>query len=152
YMATLPPHWNTQNNPQKFEELHSWIAGQFTTSAQALKVLEARAKAAASKSDNETQKRNIVTPAWPELAEYDCFSCLHGLSDSSWRHNVSSNAAPQQSDRPARKPGAPAWGTWYFAGPRMLAGTPALASDSTGNDFRQRLNDLTVAMQTSLPY
>ena len=156
YIATLPPHWNTQKNPQKFEELHSWLIGQFAASEQALKVLQARATAAQSQSDKQTPalqatNHSIVNPAWPEFAEFDCFACHHGLSGASWRQSVSQSAANPQDDRPPRKPGTPAWGTWYFTGPRLVAGTAALASKAQVTEIRDRLNDLTSAMQTPLP-
>jgi hypothetical protein len=154
FIATLPPHWNTQKNPQKFEELHSWLIGQFAASEQALKVLQARAKVAKSQSESQSPAANdsanqpIVNPSWPELSEYDCFACHHGLSGASWRQNAAQAAANPQDDRPPRKPGTPAWGTWYFTGPRLLAGTSLLIPDSQAADFRQRLNELTKSMQS----
>lgn len=156
YMATLPPHWNTQKDPQKFEELHSWIIGQFAASEQALKVLQARAKAVEAQPQNQSPSGSssggqLVNPSWPELAEYNCFACHHGLSGANWRQNTSQSAAQQQADRPLRKPGTAEWGTWYFTGPRLLADTSAVVPDSQGKDFRQRLNELTATMQTPLP-
>src|SRR5262245_30091964 len=48
YMANLPPHWNTRANADRFDELRSWIVGQFTTADAALELLESRAKSAPS--------------------------------------------------------------------------------------------------------
>ena len=126
YMATLPPHWNTRTDPQRFDELRSWIVGQFTSSDAALRLLECRAKAAESKPAADAEP--LVPPSWPELAEYDCFACHHELAGRSWRQDLGRAAAA--GDRPARKPGAPAFGTWYYDGLRLMATTPALTPEA----------------------
>ena len=42
FMATMPPHWNPRRNPERFDELKSWLDGQFTSADAALRVLGAR--------------------------------------------------------------------------------------------------------------
>lgn len=153
YIATLPPHWNIKKDPQKFEELHSWLIGQFVASQQALKLLNARATAAQSIAEPSSTdaKHPIVNPAWPELAELDCFACHHGLSGANWRQNAAAEAANPHDGRPPRKPGTPAWGTWYYTSPELIANTAALTPGPDGAELRKRLNELTKSMQTPVP-
>ncbi len=164
YMAALPPHWNTQKDKSRFEELQSWIAGQFAASEAALRLLESRAKTAQTATDADAASHKFLVPAsWPELSEYDCYACHHGLSGKSWRQDLNAadvakihagldpNHAPDTTDRPQRRSGAPAWGTWYYEGPRLLAGTEALTPHSESSEFLSALNALTKTMQTPLP-
>src|SRR5262249_21263449 len=68
YMASLPPHWNVKRDPERFDELHSWIAGQLASADAALKLLDRRAASAPSASS--AAERTFVPGVWPELSEY----------------------------------------------------------------------------------
>ncbi len=163
YMAALPPHWNVQKDKSRFEELHSWIAGQIATSSAAVRLLESRAVAAKSDATGAVNRDSLIASSWPELSEYDCYACHHGLGGKSWRQDINAldlakpprgqamNAANEGGDRPPRKPGAPAWGTWYFETPRLLANTEAVVPKANGHAFIDALNSLTQRMQTPLP-
>jgi hypothetical protein len=94
WLANLPAHWNRaapryQRNAE--EEAHSWMVGQVVSARAALELLGYRA----GKDES-----------WPELAEYDCFSCHHDLKASSWR---------QRKNKPGNHPGQLSWGAWYFS-------------------------------------
>jgi hypothetical protein len=150
YIANLPPHWNVKREPERFDELHSWIAGQLVSADAALKLLQCRA--AAAPASQTASDRTFVPGTWPELSEYDCFSCHHDLRGSSWRQAYSrSTAATLPTDRPKPPSGSPGWGTWYFQGPRILAATPAIVPNPNGSNWLGSLNHLTASMQTALP-
>jgi hypothetical protein len=155
YIANLPPHWNVKRDPERFDELNSWVAGQLATADAALELLDSRA--AAAPSAPSAAERTFVPGVWPELSEYDCFSCHHDLRGNSWRQDYSRNtgapersaALPADHSKPPR--GSPGWGTWYFQGPRILAATSAVMPHPSGNNWLARLNLLTTSMQTALP-
>jgi hypothetical protein len=93
YLAKVPKHWSEKSPGMGFEA-RAWAVGQAACAAASLRLLANRADAGREK-------------AWPEFAEYDCFSCHHQLY------------GPTQDDRrkPRRNepPGLPTWGTWYFS-------------------------------------
>jgi hypothetical protein len=151
YMANLPPHWNVNRDPERFEELHSWIAGQLASGEAALKLLESRASSAATLP--KAGERTLVPGVWPELSEYDCYSCHHDLRGNGWRQSYhSSIAADERTANPPAPPrGSPGWGTWYFQGPRLLAATSAVMPKPSGSDWLESLNGLAATMQTALP-
>jgi hypothetical protein len=131
FMATMPPHWNTRKDPQRFDELRSWIEGQFTSADASLRVLQSRAKAASTEKPKNTA-------AWPEFAEYDCFACHHALNSPSWRQSLSANAQHHS--------GIPTWGTWYYEGPHALA-EMALMPQGQRTELLDRLKSLGDSMQ-----
>jgi hypothetical protein len=161
YMANLPPHWNVKKDPQRFEEARSWILGQFAVSDAALRLLESRAQnaTAADTKTNAMTSAAIVPPAWPEFAEYNCFACHHGLNSAIRRSDLSPEALSRahsgldidRNARPIRKPGAPAWGTWYFEGPRVIANAKDLLPADNASGFLNSLNAIATAMQTQMP-
>ncbi len=153
YMAMLPPHWNTKVNKDRFDELYSWLVGQLTTADAALRLLQCRAKSAGSAADLKDHKENSLVPsAWPELSEYDCYACHHGLAGQRWRQELAApNRAASKFDRPARKSGAPAWGTWYYDGPRVIAQSELYLKAGKSTEFIDELNNLTASMQKPLP-
>jgi hypothetical protein len=163
YMATLPAHWNAKKHPERFDELHSLVAGQFMTADAALKVLETRANAAkqpaiSTNADKSYETMPFVSATWPEFSEYDCFACHHDLRGRSWRQqliqpgdNPLRSSAADSTDAPQPKRGSPGWGTWYFETPRILAHTPAIISPTDGKHWLASLNQLTLAMQSPAP-
>ncbi len=168
YMATLPAHWNAKKHPERFDELHSLVAGQFITADAALKVLEGRANAANEAAAKEravstntvkvTAAAPFVNATWPEFAEYDCFACHHDLHGKSWRQqlihpneNPLRPAVADSTDAPQPKRGTPGWGTWYFATPRILALTPGILPQADAKQWLASLNQLALSMQTPSP-
>ncbi len=102
FMANLPRHWdNSAEAPD--HEIRLWSAGQLASSRA--RGSAARPARCAAESDAPTR---ALQPAWPELAEYDCFACHHDLSAPSWRQELAYTAG-------RRKPGTLPWGTWHFS-------------------------------------
>jgi hypothetical protein len=132
FMATMPPHWNVQKNPERFDELRSWIEGQFSSARASLEVLESRAKAAAA-------DKPIANAAWPEFAEYDCFACHHALNSPSWRQSLTAGAQHQA--------GVPRWGSWYYDGLQALDRSSPLPG-SERSQLLDRLNSIGDVLQT----
>src|SRR5207302_7266912 len=93
-----------------FPLVQRWASGQAVAAEAALDLLEYRA--GEPKADDDPR-------IWPEFSEYDCFGCHHKLTSSSpekpnWR---------QDPKRPptGRRRDALAWGSWYFAVPRIVS-------------------------------
>ena len=103
YFANLPPHWDVAKDKRANStdagkvidfEARAWAIGQIITSASALDLLAHRADPAGGKP-------------WPELAEFDCFSCHHDLQGGTWRQH--------KKHLGERRPGSLAWNNWHFA-------------------------------------
>ncbi len=82
YIRVLPPHWIETNRDLSPPEVRSpgrqlsdWVVGRTATNAAAFELLADR-----------TRRR------WPELAEFDCYSCHHDLQskESATGHGLSS--------------------------------------------------------------
>jgi Cytochrome c554 and c-prime len=109
FLANLPPHWNEKAwkiRRAATADLDDWLIGQLASAQAGLELLAERA--------DPDQNR-----PWPELAEYDCFACHHGLQTESWR---------QKRGYGTRKPGSLPWGQWYYSLPWVLAATPPTAN------------------------
>jgi Cytochrome c554 and c-prime len=132
FMATMPPHWNPRKNPERFDELKSWIDGQFTSADAALRVLGARAKSAGAEKPN-------APAAWPEFAEYDCFACHHALNAPSWRQPLTAGSQHHA--------GVPTWGSWYYDGLHALADS-TLLPEGKRSELLDRLNAIGDPLQT----
>jgi hypothetical protein len=72
YVRALPPHWAEKDRdilPPRMrpssDALSHWVVGRAVTSAASLRLLASRA----------------ATNSWPELAEFNCYACHHGLAD-----------------------------------------------------------------------
>ena len=91
YHDALPKHWNP-GPAEKRPDFHArlWKAGQRAAAAGALKMLELRV----SKADSQ-----VDGAVWPELAEYDCFSCHRDLP-----RLAQNNTSAATTIR---------WGSWY---------------------------------------
>ncbi|MDA2920163.1 cytochrome c family protein [Desulfobacterota bacterium AH_259_B03_O07] len=101
FIAFMPPHWR---KPQKTDEnlwagTEIWSIGQATTLKQSMEQL---ARRAGSKTWH----------AWPEFAEFNCYSCHHDLKDDSWRQAVGYDG---------RTPGIPPWNSARYVLLRPLA-------------------------------
>jgi hypothetical protein len=104
FLANMPHHWD--DHVEKGRDDYAaqvWAVGQIASTQAALQLLAARARAAeaaAAAGPSETDR-------WPELSEYDCYTCHHGLAMNGYRQNIKSAGKP-------RKLGRYAWGTWYL--------------------------------------
>ncbi len=129
FMANLPRHWNDnrdrerlQTEPQSMAtqpadyEARLWAIGQVATARAALGLLEQRVRR--STQDQLTGRpeqvasvhawrQGPIAPAWPELAEYSCYSCHHDIKGP--------RTATNDPGRRKRPLGSLPWGTWYFS-------------------------------------
>jgi len=96
FHAKMPRHWSDDKDKDPAVdprgrpdfEARAWAIGQALTATAALNLLAARAAG--------------TKLPWPELAEYDCYACHHGLQSPS----------PRQP-RSGRLPGSLPWESWY---------------------------------------
>ena len=108
YQSRMPIHWRQFQERQRSPvaanegsfnrstlEARNWLIGQIVNAEHELEILSA----AANKNLTESNSQ----PAWPDLAQYDCFACHHELSSPSWRQ-----ARGAWNLRPGELP----WGTW----------------------------------------
>jgi hypothetical protein len=116
YLTALPPHW-VERGPRPAPappsqallppgyEAHAWLAGQIETARAGLELCAARAN------------------GWPELAEFDCYSCHHDLKPAgrtSWR---ALRAAVRSPGAPGRLP----WAGANVSDPLLRFLTPTFA-------------------------
>jgi hypothetical protein len=109
-LAAIPKHWTVapRRGANGDAEIRDWLLGQIVTARASIALLENRARDAASRP-------------WPELAEYDCFSCHHDLTEPAWSSRRRS--APESL-------GVLRWGSCYmpvmngFAAGRTGAAAP----------------------------
>jgi len=78
-------HWTEKNYGPDFDA-RAWEIGQLSSARTALELMLTRMK----------------SPEWPELAEFNCFSCHHDLQPGGWKNAL-----------PAQQAGSFRWGTWY---------------------------------------
>jgi hypothetical protein len=118
FLANMPKHWDDRDERSQTDySTRTWAIGQLALTEGSLRLLAARAMAANSHTDAP------AAGPWPEFAEYDCFSCHHGISpgDSSHRkkavayaqQDVSANAA-QSKPRKRKRVGGYTWGSWHL--------------------------------------
>jgi hypothetical protein len=121
-------------------QARNWAIGQAASAVQALELLIHRAECVQSgKCDGAVGADHHP---WPELAEYDCYSCHRTIETNTWRQ--------AEGPRPGAKIGTSAWGVWYYPSVRLLAETPGLfASPFAG--IRERLDELAVLLQQPYP-
>ena len=146
YHEMLPKHWDAHGERLRNSdfELLLWGYGQLASAEAALSVLAARATRAAARQaagEGESPNRSprddsgdFPHQTWPELAEYNCFSCHKDLIEPSWR---------QQRGYPGRL-GMANWQTWYFALP--LDATARAAGVNA--DLDSNVNAIRVLMES----
>jgi hypothetical protein len=129
FMEKLPRHWDDkwdrprmqdqpgarQPKPSDYE-VRLWAIGQAVSADAALGLLEQRARRS-SQSTSPRQPEEVPQPgsrhfaaiasAWPELSEYDCYSCHRSLDVP--------GDAPVAANGARRRLGGLPWGTWYFS-------------------------------------
>ena len=126
YLAALPRHWDqdAERNAQPDFEARAWLIGQVASARSSVALLKSRA-------DDARQDPT----RWPELSEYDCFSCHHDLSEPSWRQRRRSDDVPA---------GALRWGSWYWPLTHALAEHTGMADlegpDSAFATLRRTMN------------
>jgi Cytochrome c554 and c-prime len=110
YQANMPHHWRDDIGPDSTADFpaRAWAVGQIVSAQAALDLLRDRASRAVP--DAKVSRASV----WPELSEYDCFSCHHDLRDDPWRRDRSTRQTPL---------GRPRWGSWYFPLLDVVAGT-----------------------------
>jgi len=93
YLASMAHHWRDDIGPDAAPGFpaRAWAVGQVVTARAALDLLRDRALRAGA--------------AWPEFAEFGCFSCHHDLRDDPWRRQPGNVSAP---------PGLARWGSWHY--------------------------------------
>jgi hypothetical protein len=126
FLANMPHHWDDRDEKRRDDyAAHVWAVGQFASTQAALRLLAARAKAAEAAPETPAAPKNNP---WPELSEYDCYTCHHGLSLDNYRQKaVLRNGG-------TRKSGHYVWGSWYMPMTRLLAAQSAGSSGVPGID------------------
>jgi hypothetical protein len=104
------------------------MIGQLVTARAALELLRDRSARAPA--------------AWPEFAEYGCFSCHHSLADEPWR-KVRGAAGVAK--------GAPSWGSWYYPMTAALLESPVLSADARAKAFLSVLQPLSAETSRPIP-
>ncbi len=99
YLANVPRHWaDRADGDDDKDPVRIWAVGQVVATQAALRLAASRAATA----------EKAHSPNWPELSEFNCYACHHGLSPKP-------QAAPG-----ATKLGHIAWGTWNVPMTRLL--------------------------------
>ena len=111
FTAVMPPHWRPPQKPQQAQKsegawlgVRQWAIGQAVALREAAKQLARRAQ----------------TPsAWPEFAEFECFSCHHSIQ-------VTASTYYQPGEEGLLEPGVDWTPSWRQArGYQGLTGSPA---------------------------
>jgi len=132
YQRLQPIHWDTSGKADSKQDFSArcWIAGQALSVAAAARLVTHRA------NEDATAERQGDRSRWPELAEFDCYACHHGLQTGTARVALGQG-----------KLGAPRWGTWELAGAQMvLAGNTRTALN---DDDRLLLSAIETLSQSS---
>jgi hypothetical protein len=136
YNALMPAHWKRTDDRLRHRvdtsgslasdfEARAWLVGQFVSARQSMDLLIDRCQS--------------TSRGWPELAEFDCYSCHHGLAD---RLNDRTSASG------SRRPGEMSYGSWTLSNHfRMVDPTRSADADTRLDD----LNSLQIAMQRIVP-
>lgn len=136
YNSLMPAHWRRADDRLRHRvdthgsfasdfEARAWLVGQYVSARQSMDLLIDRCQSS--------------TGTWPELAEFDCYSCHHGLTDRNGARTGGSGD---------RRPGEMSYGSWTLSNQFRMVG-PA---QSTGATSRLGdLNRLQSAMQRIVP-
>jgi len=106
YLAHMPRHWSDETNTRfTGSPDRAWLSGQLAGLRSAIELTVARAA---------SPQRE-----WPDLSDFDCFSCHQSLRPE----RSSRNLSDQENGGP-RGAGQMVYQTWYGALPRRLALVP----------------------------
>ncbi len=148
FLANMPHHWQDRDNtgfPQRWNDpardfavddpAQVWAVGQIAMTESALRLLAARAGAA------DPLPGHPGGGPWPELSEYDCYSCHHGLSLDGYRQKTLGNDGREHRS-------SYRWATWHLPLTRLLLQqcTCAAAKSALTN-----LDQLAASLQWPLP-
>jgi hypothetical protein len=84
YLAAYPKHWKEKSTDRADFEAKSWAIGQLVTARAVLRLMADRAIAS---KDGFVRIPPAPVAIWPELSEYECFSCHHELTKGSTRQS-----------------------------------------------------------------
>ncbi|MGQ0793521.1 MAG: multiheme c-type cytochrome [Deltaproteobacteria bacterium] len=101
FLASMPQHWRREPEEAALNGwagTKRWSAGQTVSLRRSMEQLSYRTK------------KNSWR-AWPDFADFDCFSCHHDLGTDPWR----------QAKGYTRTPGLPPWNTARYVTVRHLA-------------------------------
>jgi len=153
FLALMPPHWrkSEENGDNAWSGVEIWSVGQTSALKQSMEQLSNRSG-------------NNSSSIWPEFAEFNCYSCHHGLEDDSWRQALGYSA---------RTPGFPAWNSARYVLLKPLADrvSPNISNDlekqvatlsylmdkvGTGNpsqisDTAKKISELVINLENQLP-
>jgi hypothetical protein len=102
YLAHMPRHWSEETNGRfTGSPDRAWLCGQLVSLRCTTELTVSRAAG--------PQK------AWPDLSEFDCFSCHH-----SWRSNTMSRDPEVHETQASATVGGMVYQTWYAAVPLRL--------------------------------
>ncbi len=82
----------------------------------------------------------VAKPAWPELAQFDCFACHHALRHPAWRQSRLANGAT---------PGRPELRGWTLALARLAADMAATNGDVNRRDDVRHFRNVTAALNAT---
>jgi hypothetical protein len=121
---SFTPHWNDRRDKEPTFEARAWAVGQAAAAQASLELLAYRA--------------GDAKQPWPEFAEYDCYSCHHGLKEPSWQ---------RERGFAGRRPGSLPWGQWHLASLAIISDHVA----PLGPEHRKALDELTRLMTRTNP-
>jgi hypothetical protein len=108
YLAHMPHHWSEETNTRfTGSPARAWLCGQRAGLRNATELTVARAAG--------PQKE------WPDLSDFDCCSCHHGLRPDNKNHNREVPGTVRVSGM-----GDMVYQTWYAAVPLRLAQAPGM--------------------------
>jgi hypothetical protein len=132
----MPAHWRRSDDRLRHRvdadgslasdfEARAWLVGQYVSARQSMDLLIDRCQSSSG--------------TWPELAEFDCYSCHHGLADRNGARTAGSSG---------RRPGEMSYGSWTLSNHIRLVNPTRSADDELA---RNDLETLQTAMQRIVP-
>lgn len=122
YSPKLTRHWAEEDYGPDFEA-RAWAIGEIAAARSSVALLKHR-------TEHSTE--------WPELAEYNCFSCHHRLEPRSWR---------QQDEPRSGRLGFMPWNTWHAPIAGRVAEEIHVLDPSVGGHQLEELDRLADLLQ-----
>jgi len=136
FLANMPKHWDDKATAVDGPPAKIWAMGQNVSMQAALELLAARAKDA---------QANPKAP-WPELAEYDCYTCHHAITPDGYHRT-----AMKPANDSGHKPGQYVWGRWYLPIARTLFSEGLLMRTEESKAPLAKFDELERAMAQPAP-